>query len=119
MTKCIAVIMADGNNHSFEMDDVVEILPDGTDCGSNIYGNPKFKIVKLDMDITEAISLLEPEYDIFMNAIKGRAKQLRILEISGGTEKDQIQEISRDVVIDKTIIKPIDLGELPKKVIVG
>ena len=88
------------NNHSFEVDEVVEVLPTGSDIGAKIRNNPKFKIIESDMELEEAQTLLEPEYDIFMNVVKQRS-------MSVGTRDILAKEIEmqRDEVVERVIVK--------------
>ena len=112
--SCIIILMDQNNNHSFEVDEVIEVLQAGSDVGAKIRNNPKFKIIESDMELEEAQTLMEPEYDIFMNQVKQRS-------MSVGTRDILAKEIDmqRDEVVERIIVKDSVVDEQTSDVVVG
>lgn len=101
-------------NHSFEVDEVIDVIETGVDVGTKIRNNPKFKIIQSDIPYDEAMSLMEPEYDIFMNAVKQRSKSLQTRDLLA-----KEIEMDRSEVIERTIVKVPETFEQTEDVIVG
>lgn len=112
--SCQIIMMDVDGNHAFEVDEVVAVLPVGVDIGKKIRGNPKFKIVNSDMLIEEAQTLLEHEYDIFMNIVKQRTKLVYVRDIF---EKEI--EMQRDEVVERVVVKDPETFEQTEDVVVG
>lgn len=101
------------DNTVFGVDEVVTILSTGHPLGE-VSTNPIFKVIQSDMSFDEAQSLLEPEFDIFMNVIKDRSKQVYARDI---LQKEI--ELQRQEIIDRVIIKEPETFEQTEDVVVG
>ena len=111
---CQIILMDQNDNHAFEVDEVITVLQVGVEPGKKIRNNPKFKIIQSDIDFEDAQSLLEPEYDIFMNAVKDRSKTLYTRDL---LQKEL--DLNKHEVINRTVIKEPEMFEQKKDVIVG
>jgi hypothetical protein len=111
---CQIILMDVNNNHAFEVDEVVDVLKIGVNPGTSVIDNPKFKIIQSDIDYDEAQSLLEPEYDIFKNAVKNRSKTLYT--------RDLLQKelnMDRQEVVNRVVVKEPETSEQAEDMVVG
>lgn len=49
--------------------DVVEVLPEGSDWGSNVFGNDKYRLMKLDLTVSQIEAITAPEFGIFVDRL--------------------------------------------------
>ena len=112
--SCQIILMDQNNNHMFEVDEVIDVVPTGVNLGSKVYNNPKFKIIQSDMPMEEAKILLESERNIMGDVVHLRLHNLLTRDIE---EKET--SLNRDEVLSRVETKESETYEQTEDIIIG